>query len=90
MNSNRFFFESKKLCTPMKILKSNVINIDRAKYLYTISDPPIRVSRTITLPMRFLESDITLILTDKNNNNSSGGRSRSVKMLTGQIMGLSV
>ena len=40
--------------------------------------------------MRFLESDITLILTDKNNNNSSGGKSISVKMLTGQIMGLSV
>ena len=74
----------------MKILKSNVIIIDRAKYLYTISDLPIRVSRTITLPMRFLESDITLILTDKNNNNSSGGKSISVKMLTGQIMGLSV
>ena len=74
----------------MKILKSNVIIIARAKYLYTISDLPIRVSRTITLPMRFLESDITLILTDKNNNNSSGGKSISVKMLTGQIMGLSV
>ena len=74
----------------MKILKSNVIIIDRAKYLYMISDLPIRVSRTITLPMRFLESDITLILTDKNNNNSSSGKSRSVKMLTGQIMGLSV
>ena len=74
----------------MKILKSNVIIIDRAKYLYTISDLPIRVSRTITLPMRFLESDITLILTDKNNNNSSGGKSIAVKMLTGQIMGLSV
>ena len=74
----------------MKILKSNVIIIDRAKYLYMISDLPIRVSRTITLPMRFLESDITLILTDKNNNNSSGGKSIAVKMLTGQIMGLSV